>query len=435
MTPGTGIRSACRTIDPMRISPVGSTSPVRLRLIVATSLVLGLVATLAAPPAAASVDPAVDGLITKRLDNPRLGGNVALLAVDAATGEIVSDRDSGRLMLPASNMKIVTAVTTLAALGPQARFTTRVRAGATPADIVLEGGGDPLLSTKDLRKLANATAKVLPAGTPVVVHVDDDLFPDTGRAPGWTRSYIPSVASSVEALARLWDYSADPSANAAKVFVKRLQRKGIPASIGPDADAGEGAVLAESEGHTVDEAVRVMLRISENNVAEVLYRQVARAVGIEASWDGARQAAEQVLRGVGVDPTGMALLDGSGLSRDDRVTPRFLVDVLRVARTLNPGPFALMFEPDAMPVSGVSGTLDDRYGRFVTRQSRCARGDVLAKTGTLFDTIGLSGVATTVTGPERIFAILVNDRPQRYSALSTRQAVDGLTATITGCWD
>ena len=40
-----------------------------------------------------------------------------------------------------------------------------------------------------------------------------------------------------------------------------------------------------------------------------------------------------------------------------------------------------------------------------------------------------------MTGPERIFAILVNDRPQRYSALSTRQAVDGLTATITGCWD
>ena len=59
-----------------------------------------------------------------------------------------------------------------------------------------------------------------------------------------------------------------------------------------------------------------------------------------------------MLRNVGVDPTGMALLDGSGLSRKDRVSPRFLVDVLRVARTLNPAPFALMFEPDAMPVAG-----------------------------------------------------------------------------------
>ena len=88
-----------------------------------------------------------------------------------------------------------------------------------------------------------------------------------------------------------------------------------------------------------------------------------------------------------------------------------------------------------MPVAGRTGTLDDRYGRFTTKQARCAAGAVKAKTGTLFDTIGLSGVAATATGGERIFSILVNDRPQRFSALSTRQAVDGLTATITGCWD
>jgi serine-type D-Ala-D-Ala carboxypeptidase/endopeptidase (penicillin-binding protein 4) len=267
------------------------------------------------------------------------------------------------------------------------------------------------------------------------VHVDDDIFPDTNRARGWTRSYIPSVVSSVEGLARIWDYSADPSTNAAKVFADRLTKKGYPTGIGPDADAGEAAVLAESKGHTVGDAVRVMLRISENNVAEVLHRHVARAVGIEPTWTGATQATEQVLRSLGIDPTGMSLLDGSGLSRKDRVSPRFLVDVLRVARVTNPGPFTLMFEPDAMPVAGLSGTLDDRYGRFVTRQSRCAAGAVRAKTGTLFDTVGLTGVATTIAGGERIFSILVNDRPQRYSALATRQAVDGLTATINGCWN
>jgi D-alanyl-D-alanine carboxypeptidase/D-alanyl-D-alanine-endopeptidase (penicillin-binding protein 4) len=131
----------------------------------------------------------------------------------------------------------------------------------------------------------------------------------------------------------------------------------------------------------------------------------------------------------------MALLDGSGLSRKDRVTPRFLIDVLRLARVTDPARFAVMFEDEAMPVAGRSGTLDDRYGRFVTRQSRCAAGDVRAKTGTLFDTVGLSGVATTSTGRERVFSILVNDRPQRFSTLSTRQAVDGLAATIAGCWD
>jgi D-alanyl-D-alanine carboxypeptidase/D-alanyl-D-alanine-endopeptidase (penicillin-binding protein 4) len=419
-------------MDPMR--------PTRLLASACTFTLAGALVLGLAGPAAAAPDPSVDALVTKRLDNPRLGGNVAVLAVDAATGEVVSDHASGQRMLPASNMKIVTAGTALAALGPDARFVTRTRSGATPTDVVLEGGGDPLLSTRDLRRLATRTATALTAagvapGTPLVLHVDDDLFPDTGRGPGWTRSYIPSVAASVEALARVWDYSRDPSANAAAVVAKRLSVKGFPTTIGPDADAGEAPVLAETKGHTVADAVRVMLRISENNVAEVLYRHVARAAGQPADWEGSRRAAEQVLQGLGIDVTGMALDDGSGLSRTNRVTPRFLVDVLRVARVTNPAPFTLMFEEDAMPIAGRTGTLDDRYGRFTTKQSRCAQGTVLAKTGTLFDTIGLSGVAGTTTGGERIFSILVNDRPQRYPALSTRQAVDGLTATITGCWD
>ncbi len=133
---------------------------------------------LAAPPAAASVDPVVDALITQAARQPAPGHQrrAARRRRRHRRGR-QRPRTADASCCPASNMKIVTAVTTLAALGPQARFTTRVRAGATPADIVLEGGGDPLLSTKDLRKLANATAKVLPAGTPVVVHVDDDLLP------------------------------------------------------------------------------------------------------------------------------------------------------------------------------------------------------------------------------------------------------------------
>ena len=178
-----------------------------------------------------------------------------------------------------------------------------------------------------------------------------------------------------------------------------------------------------------------MLSRSENNVAEVLYRQVALATGHEPSWDGARQAAEQTIGGLGVDPAGMSLLDGSGLSRKDRVSPRFLANVLRLARVTKPERFVDIFESNALPVSGKTGTLATAYGRYVTKNARCARGDVHAKTGSLFDTIALSGLAQTTGGDERLFAIFVNHRPQRYSALSTRQVLDGLTATITGCWE
>ena len=407
----------------------------RRAAVVLSACATALAVAVPATAAQAAPDPALDGLLTARLDNPRLGSHVGLVVLDAATGEVLSDHGANEPMLTASNMKIVTAVAALATMPPETRFTTRVRAGATPADVVLQGGGDPLLSTKQLQKLARTTAAALPAGSAVTVHADDSLFPSTGRARGWPKHYIPSVASPVQALARIWDYSADPSANAVRVFADALAAKGLAVTVGPDAAAGEGAVLAETDGHTLADCIRVMLSISENNVAEVLHRHVARAAGQPATWAGAQAATEQVLRNLGIDPTGMALMDGSGLSRKNRVSPALLAQVLRVARVTNPAPFTTMFEDGAMPSAGRSGTLDDHYGRFVTRHARCAQGAVKAKTGTLFDTVGLSGIATRTDGSERIFSILVNDRPQRVSTLSTRQAVDGLAATVVGCWN
>ncbi len=399
-------------------------------------------AVLTAPVATASTDNArgtddvgaVDTLLHKRLANPRLGSHVGMLVVDARTGADVSAQAADQLLRPASNLKIVTAVAVLARVGADTALRTTVRQGATATDVVLEGGGDPLLTTRDLRQLAARVAKRIPTGTPVTVHVDDDLFARTGRAPGWTGSYLGAEAARVDALARFGDYSRDPSGNAAAVFAAALTSRGLPASIGPAVDAGAGPVLARTPGHTVAQAVAVMLSRSENNVAEVLFRQVAVATGVPADWAGSRAAVERTLREAGVDPTGQVIRDGSGLSRANRVSPRFLVNVLRLARVQRPAVFASMFTSDALPVAGQTGTLITGFGRYVTKQASCARGLVQAKTGSLFDTTALSGLAHTSSGAERIFSVLVNDRPQRYPALATRQAIDGLTATMTGCW-
>lgn len=384
---------------------------------------------------AATIDPAVDSLLQQRLINPRLGSDVGLVVIDAATGDLVSEHNADELMLPASNIKIVTAVNAIATMGDNHRFITRVRTGATPTDLVLEGGGDPLLTSTELQALAAQTAPALPAGTKVTVHVDDDLFAEPGRGPGWTNGYQPYVAAPIGALARLGDYSRDPARNAVKVFAKALRAAGVKVRIGDDVDAGPtAATVAESGDHTVADAVAVMLSRSENNVAEVLYRQVAVATGKPATWAGGRAAAEDTLRSLGIDPSGMALLDGSGLSRKARVTPRFLASVLRLARVTKADRFASIFRTDALPVAGKSGTLARAYGRYNSKPSKCARGAIQAKTGSLFDTITLSGRATTSAGQERLFSFLVNHRPQRFSALSIRQALDGLAATVVGCW-
>lgn len=408
---------------------------------VAVLVVVASILAAASPSRATQPGPdpgratAMTTLIDDRLRDPRLGRDVALLVIDGQSGEVISAHSPDSPMRAASNTKVVTAAIALATMGPRTRFRTSVLAGAVPGHVVLQGAGDPLLSGSDLRSLARQTARRLPGAGPVVVHVDGDLFAPPSRGPGWTRGYDRYRLAAVQALAMRGDLSARPSLNAARLFAATLTAVGRTARVGPNEDAQPGAtVLAQAEGHTVGQAVRVMLRESESNVAEVLFRQVALASGLEGSWQGGITAARLALASLGVDTTGVRLYDGSGLSRKDRLTPAFLVSLLRIVRIVQPKRFSAMFASNAMPVSGVSGTLTTAYGRYDTWPSRCAVGLVQAKTGTLFDTIALSGVVESALGRRLIFSMIVNDRPMSYSKLSTRRALDGLAATMAGCW-
>lgn len=356
--------------------------------------------------------------------------------IDAETGAVISAQRPDRALQAASNMKLITAVTSLATLGPEGRFATSVLEGRRPGHIFLRGGGDPLLTRADLRALAAGTARSLGRLGPVVVHPDTTLFASRTMAPGWLDRYLGNSVGLVQPLALRGDRSRLPARNAAAVFVSALRQRGVDARLGERGRASVGArVLGSIPGHSVADAVAVMLRVSESSVAEVLFRQVAIAVDRPPTWAGSQRAAREVLTGLGIDTSGARLVDGSGLSRDDRLSPRLVAQVLRVARVTEQERFEAMFRAEAMPISGQSGTLTTAYGRYSTNPSRCARGLVQAKTGTIYGTIALSGIAGTRQGGRRIFSIIVNDRPEQYSPLSTRRAVDGLAATITGCWD
>jgi D-alanyl-D-alanine carboxypeptidase/D-alanyl-D-alanine-endopeptidase (penicillin-binding protein 4) len=397
--------------------------------------VLAVPAAQAAQPSDPA-NPAEVQLVRKvqqRTSNAALGPDVSIVIIDEASNRLVMSQRPRARQLPASNMKVMTAVLALATLGPNHRFTTRVVAGNRPNEIFLQAGGDPLLTKRNLRWLAQAVAPDLRRSRPVVLRVDDRIFTGSGQGPGWPDHYLGSVAGPVRALALLKDRSRSRQERAVEVFRAALQRKGFRVLVRSDRRApADARVLAQIAPHTVRRAVAVMLNESENNVAEVLFRQVAIASGQPATWAGGRRAATSLLRGLGIDTTGLRLMDGSGLSRGNRVTALALAQVARLSR-VDPR-FTAMYGPRAMPIAGRSGTLDDRYGRYTTKPSRCARGKIRAKTGTLFDTIGLTGVTTARDGQEKAFAILVNHRPQRVSRLTTRRAVDALAATINGCW-
>ena len=404
-----------------------------------------LIAPLGAAPwaqAADSVDQAayaaedarIAALLAKRLKNPKLGRDVVVNVTNLTAGTTVFSQDPTDPQRPASNMKVITAVNALSQLGPDTVFRTQVLVGADPAQLYLKGGGDPMLTTKSLENLAVDTAVGRDTTVPITVHVDASLFPAPTNGPGWTNGYTPYVVAPVRALARLYDYSNDTTTRAADVYIKKLQSLGFTVTRGDDSPApADATLIAENAKHTVAGAVRLMLLDSENNIAETLYRQVAVKRGLPADWAGSRQAAEDSLRELGIDPTGLGLYDGSGVSRKDRLTASSLTQLIALTTTGDPARFAEMYAERSMPVSGQTGTLKAGYGRYVTKASKCAAGKVRAKTGTLFDTIALSGVTSSVDGAQRAFSIMVNKRPSKFSKLSTRQAVDALVATITGC--
>src|SRR4030095_12979152 len=93
--------------------------------------------------------------------------------------------------------------------------------------------------------------------------------------------------------------------------------------------APQGAkVLGEVLSPTIARLVEIMLVDSDNVVAEAMARQAALAKGLPGSFSGGAQATAAALTELGVPASGVGLVDGSGLSDDNRVTANQLTAVL-----------------------------------------------------------------------------------------------------------
>jgi D-alanyl-D-alanine carboxypeptidase/D-alanyl-D-alanine-endopeptidase (penicillin-binding protein 4) len=118
---------------------------VRTRIVI---LHVGLLALLSAGSAGELTTE-----IGKALEDPRLeGATVGIHVIDVDSGQVLYSRGASRPMIPASNQKIITAVTALAELGPRFKFRTGLwmrgtvdEAGVLEGELLLQGGGDPTL--------------------------------------------------------------------------------------------------------------------------------------------------------------------------------------------------------------------------------------------------------------------------------------------------
>jgi len=158
-------------------------------------------------------------------------------------------------------------------------------------------------------------------------------------------------------------------------------------------------VLAEYQSPPLSEDIQVINKVSQNLHAEILLRLLGREKGT----GGTVQAGLEVLRGflnnAGIASDDYAFYDGSGLSRENLVTPHAAVELLRYASTQ---PWGKEFR-DSLPAAGVDGSLADRC-KDLDPGTR-----VYAKTGSLGGVKTLSGYAITARGEQVAFSILTNN--------------------------
>ena len=163
--------------------------------------------------------------------------------------------------------------------------------------------------------------------------------------------------------------------------------------------ADQPIVLASYESKPMADDVRVINKVSQNLHAEILLRLLGRERGTAGTIEGGLEVLRGFITQAGIGSDQYVFYDGSGLSRQNLVTPHAIVQLLRYATNQ---PWGAAYK-SSFPVSGVDGSLTDRLNapRLKSR--------IFGKTGSLGGVKTLSGYATTDSGETVAFSILSNN--------------------------
>jgi D-alanyl-D-alanine carboxypeptidase/D-alanyl-D-alanine-endopeptidase (penicillin-binding protein 4) len=215
----------------------------------------------------------------------------------------------------------------------------------------------------------------------------------------------------------------DPASFATAAFKQALEDEGI--DIGGTVRLGPTPASALTVGALSSpplyQLARVMNGESDNHFAELLLRDAARGregVGIGSAKLGNEQLRMLLAERAGTTPSAITMMDGSGLSSLNRVSPRALTELLMYA---NRAPWSREFR-ETLPIAGISETLRSRM------INTPAQGNLHAKTGTTNDVVSLGGYVTSRSGELLAFSMFYNGR-ERWNA---RETIDAVGATLAG---
>jgi serine-type D-Ala-D-Ala carboxypeptidase/endopeptidase (penicillin-binding protein 4) len=412
----------------------------------AAPLVLSPAQTEGVAPTAAGVQRA----LAPALADPSLGKHRGAYVYDASRGKPLFSTGTATPFVPASTMKLLTGVSALATLGPDRWFTTKTVA-VSKGQIVLVGGGDPLLTIKrqtdpldfpkraTLQDLAAGTARALRAQgvRSVSLGYDATLFTGPAVNPKWLPTYIAEgIAAPTSAL---WvdegrvvpgnaKRASSPALAAANAFAAQLRAAGVKVTAVKAMEAPAAATnLAQVRSAPLGDIIEYVNLHSDNDGAEVLLRQVGLATKNGGSYAGGLKGVRSTLTSLGLDISRARLEDGSGLSRTDQVPLDLLAGALRVAASGSRPELKHLIT--GLPVAAFTGSLGDR---FRSPGTAAGTGLVRAKTGTLTGVHSLAGLVRDRTGTLLVFAVATDSAPAA-KALAARAALDRAVAALAGC--
>lgn len=453
-TVGLRTPAAVSTLRPGALAPAGSsTTPSAPGSASVPATPPGLPAPVLAAVSAGPVPVPAEVASEIRAVQVKDVGSYSGIVVDAGSGKVVFAHRAGHPSTPASAMKLLTAASALSALGPEHRFETTV-VSPKPDVVVLVGGGDPYLEAPgqpelpsargetraSIATLARSTARRLKRDGVRRVSLGYDASRFSG--PSWNPAWPGAYADQVSPVSALWVNEGrrtpgggvtggrvdDPAKVAAETFAKALEKQGVDVGAVRKRRAPQGArPVASVSSMRLDRIVQHVLRTSDNDGAEVLLRQAAIAAGRPGSIDGGVAALRSRLVDLDAWEKGMTVRDGSGLSRQNKVSAEALAAVLRAAtQAQHPELRPLL---TGLPVAGVEGSLATGFG---DQKSLAGRGIVRGKTGTLRKVHALAGTIRTRDGSVLVYAFVVNGAQNDYNAVVWLQRVTTALSTC-GC--
>jgi D-alanyl-D-alanine carboxypeptidase/D-alanyl-D-alanine-endopeptidase (penicillin-binding protein 4) len=375
--------------------------------ILATLLVLAAAAAGAVPQAFAYSETDLKTRIAREMS--RAGTYSGAYVRDMDSGEELVAVRENIVRIPASVEKLYTTATALLRLGPSATFrTSAVTAAEAPVgpdgvlhgDLVLVGGGDPFFGDRAAAQLAGAVRLAGIQRIDGAVVGDDSGF-DPQRS-GCCAGYDFELGGVLSALA--YDRGifrgrahVDAARFAASRFAAQLRELGIRSSAPSTSGIAPAGArqIAAVPSRTVGELARFINVPSNNFAAEMLLKGLGAHLAGAGSLSAGADVVRDTLDDFGVRPR---IVDGSGLSRSNRTTPRQVVRLLERMRNQD---VAESFRA-SLAVPGSTGTVSKRM-----RGTAASRG-CQVKTGTLRGVSALAGYCKTLGGRDIGFALLMN---------------------------